>query len=664
MGQPPYAFEHPDGAAHAHLPAPDPPGEAARWTTTSVTPLLSPPRPSNVIRDEETGLATHVQQSAVPLVTMGLTDQSSTSSSTCRAPPTSTAKPCIFSIWPLSGRIYDLGNELGEGPAIDSSSEDLDKGQGEGSASEDRDNVTIKSQDIAELRDQLWTSRPTRSRSRTPRPSQPSNGSSARTRPASNGPQRYRLHEHVETSATSSSSSDQANMQIDDIENDPLVLLLLRVTRRLLELREQHEDTILQMISQTFRNWQRDHEGHVLWWSFARLANTAPELPPGVEIGVALPQELDQWLIEIFQEILNCPTAANSPGVDDDVTSLMGLHHRRGVARVRSPTRRRSRHRSRPARRTPPRPADSHRRSQQDYRQSLARPPIGQGHRAHTGPSSSWRASPRNTCSSHREQRDDTDRRSPVSTPSARRWRNASEHADDGGKPSVKEPPYPPPGISAVSNDVQERRTLNMNRVTWRNLLCMNDSAPSHDEESTTPFPLDRNQMTNIIGTIEGMMAQERLLFMCSLVRFVLEMMHQISIAMATDDHPRPHDVPPEDDDDVMMMQTNTLLLNTARAKFNAIHYDLEKLNTHKRQRARALLHAMEHTWGPHIHQAVSTDIQGLLAVLTVHAHENAMDADETITPGDEEWGPIVWRTSVVLSMMFFAFLHLRWMIQ
>ena len=247
-------------------------------------------------------------------------------------------------------------------------------------------------------------------------------------------------------------------------------------------------------------------------------------------------------------------------------------------------------------------------------------------------------ASPRTTCTASSAPRESRQPPSLSSERSVRGWRDNHAHTDGDQRLAVKEPPYPPPGMNAAPDGHQERRTLNMNRVTWRNLLCMNDSAPSHDEESVVNFPLDHNQMTNIISTIEGMMAQERLLFMCSLVRFVLEMMHQISIAMATDAQPPPHDDPPEDDDNVMMMQTNGLLLASARMKFNAVHHDLEKIAAHRRQRARALLHAIEQTWGPHLHQAISTDIQGLLAVLTVHAHESADDAGEPVTTNDDIW--------------------------
>ena len=177
-----------------------------------------------------------------------------------------------------------------------------------------------------------------------------------------------------------------------------------------------------------------------------------------------------------------------------------------------------------------------------------------------------------------------------------------------------------------------------MNRVTWRSLLCMNESTPDHDSENETPNPLNNTQMTNIISTLEGMMAQDRLLFMCSLVRFVLEMTQQISIAMATDQGPPVHDDPPGEDDNVMMMQTGLTLLNFARDKFNNIHHDLEKMGVHRCQRARALMQALESTWGPDIHQAVSADVQGLLAVLMVHGQERAADAEAPTTMEDQAW--------------------------
>ena len=97
----------------------------------------------------------------------------------------------------------------------------------------------------------------------------------------------------------------------------------------------------------------------------------------------------------------------------------------------------------------------------------------------------------------------------------------------------------------------------------------MEDTGPCQELNASSPTPLDAAQMGNVLSTIEGMGTTERLMFMTSMIRFAMEMILQISVAMTTDS---PGEDIHLDEDNLMLMQTASILRDKARKTFFSLH--------------------------------------------------------------------------------------------
>ena len=179
-----------------------------------------------------------------------------------------------------------------------------------------------------------------------------------------------------------------------------------------------------------------------------------------------------------------------------------------------------------------------------------------------------------------------------------------------------------------------------MNRVTWRNILCMGDAGPSTDPDTKVEAPLDSSQMGNVVSTIEGMSSRDRLAFMASFIRFMLELAHQVSVAMITEGpHADNHMSVDEEEFNLMQrtLDTNTLV-DKARATFGNLQKELETDTRHRHQRAQQLIRQLRDRWGVNLPKSGSDEIQNLLAMLIVYMDESYDDREEKPDVGDDEW--------------------------
>ena len=162
----------------------------------------------------------------------------------------------------------------------------------------------------------------------------------------------------------------------------------------------------------------------------------------------------------------------------------------------------------------------------------------------------------------------------------------------------------------------------------------MGENGPGEDLDAQVDAPLDPAQLANVLATAEEMSAQERLLFLSSLVRFVLKICHQVSVALSAADRPQ-SEMP--DMDDFGLVQTSMVLLDKAQVTLNQLQTELDK-GTHKNQRAKHLRQALQHRWGEALQQSTIDVVQNLLALLVVYEEEMVHDGEEQTEGADSEW--------------------------
>ena len=176
---------------------------------------------------------------------------------------------------------------------------------------------------------------------------------------------------------------------------------------------------------------------------------------------------------------------------------------------------------------------------------------------------------------------------------------------------------------------------MSFSRLTWRNVLCMGEHGPGEDLEAQVLTPLNHSQMANVLATAEGMTDREKLLFLSSLVRFVLEICHQVSVSLAADCMQPPNAMP--DVEDFGLVQTSVTLLDKTQILIRRLQAELEE-GTHAVLRARHLKEALQHEWGQELSGTTSDEVQSLMALLVVYSQEDLADDVGMTDPSDSEW--------------------------
>ena len=96
-----------------------------------------------------------------------------------------------------------------------------------------------------------------------------------------------------------------------------------------------------------------------------------------------------------------------------------------------------------------------------------------------------------------------------------------------------------------MNNSRMAQESLSLNRVTWRSLLCMESAGPGADIKQFLLRPLERDQLCNIRETIAHLSTEERTTFMASLMQFLMEVAHHISLEITASGRQRMNSMPP-----------------------------------------------------------------------------------------------------------------------
>ena len=229
------------------------------------------------------------------------------------------------------------------------------------------------------------------------------------------------------------------------------------------------------------------------------------------------------------------------------------------------------------------------------------------------------------------------------SSTSSRPWRNLpigeNPHFHNT-LPTPREPTHPPPQhVRDTHNASQasEARVLSMCRITWRSLLCMSDEGPCQDLNATVSSPLNDTQIQNIQATVEDMNAADRVRFLTSFMRFLLELAHQVGVTLSADLH---NDVDGSNGgfDATIMMQKPGMELRPTRTDATLLQSEIEALHRHRHQKIQSLLREIHAGYGRDLHTIGSEDAQNILAMLVVFRDEPTGDFSELPDLEDTEW--------------------------
>ena len=182
---------------------------------------------------------------------------------------------------------------------------------------------------------------------------------------------------------------------------------------------------------------------------------------------------------------------------------------------------------------------------------------------------------------------------------------------------------------------------MSMARHTWRrrNVLCIADDGPSTDLRQIHDEPLDRAQIDNIGATIETMDSVERMTFMTSLLRFLMEISQQVCSIMLTAPLPDRARPPRPESDEHSLMQ-NFVAKPTPQDEYGYLQHSLDKSSSHRHHKAKFLLEyflaADDLRTNP--------DAQQIIAMLLVYRDEVHPDQAEPAVPEDHQWAINWWR--------------------
>ena len=144
----------------------------------------------------------------------------------------------------------------------------------------------------------------------------------------------------------------------------------------------------------------------------------------------------------------------------------------------------------------------------------------------------------------------------------------------------------------------------------------MSEEGPCQDLDAPIESPLDESQLQNIQATVEDMTAADRVRFMTSFMRFLLELAHQVGVALSADLPNGTLQNAHHDDDVTTLMQVPDSVMDKTRVLTESLHQDLETMQRHRRQKVQALRREIRATHGDNLHLTSTEEIQNLLAML------------------------------------------------
>ena len=498
------------------------------------------------------------------------------------------------------------------------------------------------------------------------------------------------LHHHGDATSTASSTTSNAT---GPPTPEPPVWEVERlgdeVCRHVATLDMLGDHLIAQMLAQELHRWAGFSLPGIHGRCLTYLAGLVQEYRvPGMEIGVVLGPLEGRWL----SHILACASRAVDPqGVaadstttttletafeHEDVVSFMGGRAAKGQGRSPSPSQGRhrgGRPRSRSTRRE--RRGDDRDQERGDDRDDRERDDAG----AWRGPHP-WSLASR-------------------SMGSASAHRDSSSH----NRPRQRNPPREDrtettstrclaPGTPTTPSMSERQRALSFNRLTWRNLLGIEDEGPGLDLDRFVPRPLDETQAENVAATVQTLDDSQRVAFMGAFIRYILEVTHQTTQIIITGDpgdpnRPFHHDdfddtmmtqtytrppssqykprdtqclrpLPPmvpqhhstdtparAESDEVYFVQTTAKLLHEAREMFNALQRELERGEGRRTFRAGWILRHLEARYlGVLPHEYWCTTVQEVHAMLVVISDGNQGMPEDQHDSADEQFALEWWR--------------------
>ena len=169
----------------------------------------------------------------------------------------------------------------------------------------------------------------------------------------------------------------------------------------------------------------------------------------------------------------------------------------------------------------------------------------------------------------------------------------------------------------------------------------MSEEGPGVDFSAMLDNPVTEEAALNVVATVEDMTPQQRLTFLASLMRFILEVAQQISEVVVTGRaNAGIHD--PPDYDNMMLMQTH-VEADQARNIFNQAHQALDRCRFHQKYCADVLLRRMRTRYLGIPHEQLCTEIHELLSVLVVYAREDDEPLPCRVDQNSEEWIKTWW---------------------
>ena len=410
---------------------------------------------------------------------------------------------------------------------------------------------------------------------------------------------RYNIEAHMETSANESGEVASGC----DTPPPPIYLpdqLAQRVRRQLDDLWEQGCDVLVQMMAQELRRLALLRQNEPMGPVLAYIAHQgAAYIHPHFEVGIALPPRWHRWLQSIYVDAFHAARHSDA-----------NLNHAQPDARFVE--------------------GDSH---DSEWREEDVASLVT------TGP---WRRTvdKRSTDRSRSRERSST-----IRLTSGTGSRSSADDPCIGPPWRTPEPEAASPTTSTTRRLVPPREmssheVLSLNRHTWRNILGM-CAGTGTDLTQILDRPLPEYCMENILATCSSMTSQERLSFLASFTRFILEAAQQVSEVIVLGQRQDATGGDDDPSDHLMLVQTGAVL-RAARAQFQDLQQALEKSGGACHHRAQLLRSQLRRRHCGMPESEIPPDVHALQAMLLVYIAEGPQTA-EVPTEEDISWANSWW---------------------
>ena len=170
----------------------------------------------------------------------------------------------------------------------------------------------------------------------------------------------------------------------------------------------------------------------------------------------------------------------------------------------------------------------------------------------------------------------------------------------------------------------------------------MQEEGPGTTESEYYDRPIDPLCCDNILATIENLSVQEKVAFLGSFVRFILELAQQLNELMIT-----VQSAPSADDGNtgMMLVQQGLQLHSKLRVTLGTVEHVLNKERIHRPQKPKLLLdHIKKHYPDKDGRVAHKPDeVAEIEAVLLVHSEEGQQICEQAVMEEDKEWARGWW---------------------